>query len=121
MTATEAARVVRREGYIPDMGSYDPQRMLNLVRGTREYGGRHQEIAFVFADGEYQGTDTRDPSTSISVQPLSSVEAAVTYRTYPAGGSTPTGSAVVRYRWNGTGLDPRDPIPTVDPALPDHR
>ncbi|ONH56221.1 serine/threonine protein kinase [Frankia sp. CcI49] len=121
MTATEAASVVRREGYTPDMASYDPQRTLNLVRATRGDRGRHEETAFVFADGKYLGTDTRDPSTSISVEPLSSVEAEVTYRTYPAGGSTPTGSAVVRFRWDGTKLRTDGQFPPADPALPDHR
>ncbi|OHV46670.1 serine/threonine protein kinase [Parafrankia colletiae] len=121
LTANDAAQIIRREGYTPDMGTYDPQRMLSLVRGSREEGGRHQELAFVFADGAYQGTDTRAPSTSIAVDHSGPVDATVTYRTYDAGGTAPTGEVTVRFRWNGANFVALDTIPTEDPTVANHR
>jgi hypothetical protein len=96
--------------------------MLNVVPGSRQRGERRQEQAFVFAAGAYQGTDTKEPSTSLTVRQDSDVEATVTYRTYAAGGTDqPTGAVEVRYRWNGTAFVPLDQIPPADPAVPNHR
>ncbi|WP_018505668.1 protein kinase domain-containing protein [Parafrankia discariae] len=122
MSADEAAGVVREHGYTPDMDTYDPDRMLNLVRGTRQGDdGRQRQTAFVFADGAYQGTDTKAPSNAITVEVGTNTDATVTYRTYAANGTTPTGTASVRFRWNGTGFVALDPIPSDDPTVDDHR
>ncbi|ABW11804.1 serine/threonine protein kinase [Parafrankia sp. EAN1pec] len=122
MTADEAAGVVREHGYTPEMGSYDPDRMLNLVRGTRQGDdGRQRQTAFVFADGEYQGTDTKAPSNAITVEVRTNTDATVTYQTYVANGTTPTGTTSVRFRWNGTDFVALDPIPSDDPTVDNHR
>ncbi|OAA20032.1 serine/threonine protein kinase [Frankia sp. EI5c] len=121
LSAAEAGRIVRNLGYTPDLSTYDRARPLNLVRGTRESGGRHQETAFVFAGGEYRGTDTRDPSTRITTTQTSDVDVTINYQTYAAGGTTPTGATAVRFHWDGRSFTPLDEIPSADPAVSNHR
>jgi hypothetical protein len=126
MSADDAAAVVRSNGYEPDMGTYVQNQRLSVVIGTGQTAadGTPRQKAFVFAEGRYLGTDTKDPSAHVSLlnQP-SDHEVTLRYDTYnpqdPIG--SPSGHADVRYRWTGTNFSTLDPIPSTDPQTPGSR
>ncbi|SNQ49476.1 hypothetical protein FRACA_3370001 [Frankia canadensis] len=83
-----------------------------------------RQLAFVFADGRYRGTDTKDPSAHVALRnQRNDHEVTLRYDTYnpqdPIG--SPSGHADVRFRWTGTNFSTLDPIPTTDPQAADSR
>jgi hypothetical protein len=125
MSTADAAATVRRLGYEPDMSTYQEDRRLNVVIGTGQPArDTPQQLAFVFADGQYRGTDTRAPSAHVTVQrQRTDHEVTLRYDTYnprdPIG--SPSGHADVRFRWSGTNFTTLDPIPSNDPNAANSR
>lgn len=114
-----ALATVQAEGYdVVDPQTYAPQNTLTVLVGinSKSATGAFQH-AFFFVDGEYIGTDTKDPSAGIDVAFQSGNQVALNYALYKAADPNccPTdGSATVRYRWSGQNLEPLDPIPPTD-------
>jgi hypothetical protein len=114
-----AVERVAAAGYtVPDPQTYDPRLPLRVLIGTRS--GAYQ--AFFFLNERYLGTDTLQPSAApLSIVQQDGSTVALTYTLYrpadraccPSGGT-----ATVRYRWTGEGLEPLDPIPDNQPNAP---
>lgn len=115
--AASAVARVAAEGYsVADSSDYDPTNTLGALVGS---GSGGQKV-FFFVDGDYIGTDTADPSGDIDIVSSADTETEVSYGIYvpadpdccPSGGR-----ATVRYAWNGSELQPLDPIPPTDPGV----
>ncbi|WP_462188583.1 LppP/LprE family lipoprotein, partial [Frankia sp. CcWB2] len=121
LSAADAAATVRRKGYEPDMSTYAAGRRLNVVIGTGQPAGdTPRQLAFVFADGEYRGTDTKAPSAHITLQrQRNDHEVVLRYATYDPRDpvDAPSGHADVRFRWTGTNFSTLDKIPPSDPNV----
>lgn len=122
MSSADAAALIRSKGYEPNMSTYSEVRSLSAVIGTGQaQGDTPQQFAFVFADGQYRGTDTKAASANITIlsQP-SEREIVLRYGTYtpqdPA--TAPSGHADVRFTWDGKAFTALDPIPSNDPNAP---
>ncbi|CAO5171036.1 eukaryotic-like serine/threonine-protein kinase [Frankia sp. AiPs1] len=119
LSTDAAASVITGRGYQPDLSTYQEDRRLNVVVGTGQpSGGNPQQLAFVFADGQFRGTDTKAPSAHITlVRQPNDHEVTLRYDTYnpqdPPG--APSGHADVRFVWSGTTFTAQDPIPPNDP------
>ncbi len=107
-----ATAVLRARGYTPvDTSSYHPDQVLRVLVGSHEGSGQQ---AFFFVNGRYIGTDTKEPSATVSV--LSQGETEVTlgyplYRKSDPPGSPSGGQAKVRFQLNNGKLAALDPIP----------
>ena len=85
-----------------------------LVCAARGASSTNQ-LAFFFADSTYVGTDTSGPSAHISATWRNDNTVALLYVLYRPSDPMccPTGGgAIVRYHWDGSRLQPLDPIPT---------
>jgi hypothetical protein len=106
-----ATAVLRARGFTPTNTSvYHSDQVLRVLVGSREGG----QQAFFFVNGRYIGTDTKEPSATVSV--LSQGETEVTlayplYRRSDALGSPSGGEAKVRFQLNNGQLQPLDPLP----------
>ncbi len=117
-TAVDAAVAkVAEEGFsVDDSSDFNPDNTLGALVGS---GAGGQKV-FFFVDGDYIGTDTLDPSGDIDIVSSTDTETEVSYGIYvpadpdccPSGGR-----ASVRYSWNGSELQPLDPIPPTDPGV----
>ncbi|MCL9797822.1 LppP/LprE family lipoprotein [Frankia sp. AgKG'84/4] len=108
------------KGYTADLSTFQEGRRLNVVIGTgTPNGDTPTQLAFVFADGQFRGTDTKDPSAHITVyQQNDDHNVTLRYDTYNPGEAigSPSGHADVRFRWTGSNFTTLDPIPVNDPA-----
>jgi hypothetical protein len=105
-----------------DTRSYDPSAALRVLVGVyaSSADGANQR-AFFFAGDRYLGTDARDPSAYVGV--VQQVGNTITlrytlYRPSDAMCCPSAGTADVRYRWDGSKLEPLDPIPSSDWKAP---
>jgi hypothetical protein len=72
-----ATAVVAAHGYSPtNTSSYHPNQTLRVLIGTRPGSGQQ---AFFFVDGHYIGTDTKEPSATLSVASQSETEVTLAY------------------------------------------
>lgn len=95
--------------------AYDPSLDLSAVVGlTPGATGSSPVQVFLFHQGCYLGTTTKDSRVSLTVEQARGDTVVVRYSRYEAGDPTCCPSLpddVVRYRWNGSKVVPLDPIP----------
>lgn len=95
---------------------YNPQSTLRAIIGfsTGSPTGRAQRVFFFVRGRGFIGTDTEGYSASISLSWSNDTVIAVSYGLYRESDAMccPTGgAATVRFQWNGSRLEPVDPIP----------
>lgn len=94
-----AAQLVESKGFeVVRLRDYDPRRKLRVLIGEDTAGGR---LAFFFVDDTYIGNDRTSSSPELKVKRAGNIQVTLTY-----GGDTD-----VRFRWNGSALEPQDPLP----------
>jgi len=94
-----ATAVVAAHGYsAANTSSYHPNQTLRVLIGTRTGSGQQ---AFFFVDGRYIGTDTKEPSATVSVSSQSETEVTLAY----------PGQAKVTFQLNNGKLVPLGRIP----------
>ena len=102
-------------GYVPDDPSqWNETQTLRVLVGTRKGSGDgYAKRAFFFVGGRYIGTDTSGDSAGIRVDGQSDTTITLAYALYGPHDALccPGGTATVRYKWNGSKLEPLDPIP----------
>ena len=96
----QAAReLVESKGFeVVRLRDYDPRRKLRVLIGEDTGGGR---LAFFFVDGRYIGNDRSSSSPELKVKRAGNIQVTLTY----------DGETDVRFRWDGTRLEPQDPLP----------
>ncbi|MCM3882867.1 protein kinase [Frankia sp. R82] len=119
LSEASVTSIIRSKGFEPDLSTYQEDRPLNVVIGTGSaVGGNPQQLAFVFADGQYRGTDTSAPSAHIALarQPTNH-RVTLRYDTFNPQDQpgAPSGHADVRFQWTGTAFTALDTIPPNDP------
>jgi LppP/LprE lipoprotein len=103
-----AVTTLKARGYEPvSTSTYDANETLRVVIGAN--GGAEQ--AFFFDGPTYLGTDTKDPSRSISVTGQTDTEVTLRY-------GTTNGSATVRFELDMGQLTPLDTIPSASSRAP---
>jgi hypothetical protein len=113
---SDAEAVLAKQGYQDaDPGTYDQHQSLAVLIGIRTGSAdATAQRAFFFADGGFIGTDTSDDSAGVRVgyqrPPVIALQYAL-YRPKDPQCCATGGKATVRYQWNGTKLEPLDPIP----------
>ena len=73
------------------------------------------QMTFFFVGSTFVGTDTPDPSAHINGTRVDKATVALTYALYRPNDANccPTGgSALIRFHWDGTRLQPLDPVPS---------
>jgi hypothetical protein len=94
-----ATAVVQAHGYsAANTSTYHPNQTLRVLIGTRAGSGQQ---AFFFVDGRYIGTDTKQPSATVSVASQSESEVTLAY----------PGQAKVTFQLNNGKLVPLGSIP----------
>jgi hypothetical protein len=132
LTGPEVRAKVRALGYVADLSTFDGMRALNAVIGSKTVAsgdpngaGTRAQLAFVFSDTTYLGTDTKQPSHQIKVVMTTNSYVILEYGTFAAADPDccPSGTKRVRYNWDGTALTPQNAgeIPTADPTADDSR
>jgi S1-C subfamily serine protease len=111
---------IAQEGYrVADTSTYDraaPIRVLVGVASSSADGSIQR--AFFFAGDRYLGTDALEPSASVQVVRQAVNVVTLRYALYRPADAVccpSAGTADVRYRWDGTRLEPLDAIPSSDP------
>jgi LppP/LprE lipoprotein len=95
-----ATAVVAAHGYsATNTSTYHPNQTLRVLIGTRPGSGQQ---AFFFVDGRYIGTDTKEPSASVSVAGQSETEVTLAY----------PGQAKVTFQLNNGKLVPLSTVPS---------
>jgi hypothetical protein len=113
---SDAEAVLAKQGYQDaDPATYDQHQSLAVLIGIRiGSADATAQRAFFFADGGFIGTDTSDDSAGVRVgyqrPPVIALQYAL-YRPKDPQCCATGGKATVRYQWNGTKLEPLDPIP----------
>lgn len=114
----DAVSTVASKDFEPiDTTGYDPNSTLQVIVGMASGSADgYTQQAFFFVEGDYIGTDTLEPSATIGLAWQDDTTVALTYALYDPDDPMccPTGEATVRYRWNGSKLEPLDPIPPMD-------
>jgi hypothetical protein len=115
----EAVGELQARGYTANATSqYHPNQTLRVLVGTSTGSGEgHVQQAFFFIDGRYIGTDTKEPSATISVISQSDTEVTLGYSLYRPGDtlSSPSGGqASVRFVLNDGKLTALDAIPPAN-------
>lgn len=113
-----ALDVVAQQGFEPIDVSYVDGDTIHVVIGTSANSGDSGvRRAFFFADdGQYLGTDTSLPSGWIELAYQDADTVALRYTLWNADDAeccANGGSVVVRFRWDGSRLEPLDPIPSA--------
>lgn len=118
-----AVERVKTEGYtVGDTSTYSENQLLRVLIGTATGSADgYKKYAFFFARDKYLGPDTFYPSAGVSLAWQTNDTLALSYALYrpgdplccPAGGS-----AVVRFRWDGSRIVPLDIIPSEDWKAP---
>lgn len=117
---------IKKQGYTTyDTSTYNSIYPLNVFIGiaTGSADGYNQKAFFFYGD-QYLGTDTIDPSTIIKLASRDDKTITLKYILYNSSDvlANPTGGfATVRYQWDGSKLNPLDPIPTSDWSVDGHR
>jgi len=128
LTSQDVAATVRAKGYTPNLATFDANRALNVVIGSRTIRGGGAdggdvlaEEAFVFTDTDFLGTDTREPSRQIKVVATTDAYAVLEYGIFDVDDADccPSRTARVRYNWDGHRFTPQNPdgIPPADPGV----
>lgn len=106
-----ATAVLRAKGFTPANTSvYHQDQVLRVLVGSREGG----QQAFFFVQGRYIGTDTKEPSATVSILSQGETEVTLGYPLYRKsdGLASPSGGeAKVRFQLNNGQLQALDPIP----------
>ena len=116
-----ATAVLRAKGFTPANTSvYHPNQALRVLIGTRAGSSDgYGQQAFFFVNGRYIGTDSKEPSASVSVVSQNDTEVTLAYPLYRKGdplSSPSAGVAKVRFQLNNGQLAPLDPIPPASSA-----
>lgn len=111
-----AAELVRARGYTPnDTSEYHPTQTLKVLVGTRTGSSDgYGQQAFFFVNGNYIGTDTKEPSATVKVLSQSATEVTLAYPLYrptDSLGKPSGGQATVRFALNDGKLTPVGAIP----------
>ena len=109
-----AKTVMAHQGYSPvNTDQYSPSSNLRFMVGRTS--PTKMKVFFFVGDNRWLGTDTKDPSMTISVAHSDTDSVQVTYGLYrpddldnkPSGGTK-----TVTFKWNGSKLEPLDEIPS---------
>ena len=116
-----AIAVLNAKGYTPANTSvYHPNQALRVLIGTRSGSSDgYGQQAFFFVNGRYIGTDSKEPSATVSVVSQNDTEVTLAYPLYRKGdplSSPSAGVAKVRFQLNNGQLAPLDPIPPASSA-----
>ena len=111
-----ATAVVAAHGYsAANTSSYHSTQTLRVLIGTRTGSSDgYGQQAFFFVDGRYIGTDTKEPSATVSVASQSETEVTLAYPVYRRGDSLSSpsgGQAKVTFQLNNGKLVPLGSIP----------
>lgn len=110
--ASAAVATVEGLGYKPtDTSQYHSSQTLTVLVGS---SGSAQQ-AFFFIDGKYIGTDTKQPSASVSVVSQADTEVVLSYGLYNTAEEA-VGQAKVRFQLDDGKLTALDAIPPVHPS-----
>jgi LppP/LprE lipoprotein len=97
---TAATAVVAAHGYAPtNTSTYHPNQTLRVLVGTRPGSGQQ---AFFFVDGRYIGTDTKEPSATVTVASQNETEVTLAY----------PGQVKVTFQLNNGKLVPLSSVPS---------
>ncbi len=115
-TRDQAARIVTDRDYeVTRLRDFDPRKTLQVLIGRGTSGN---ELAFFFVDGEYIGNDSTSSSAQLTKRRGGeSTSVVLRYGIFDAAdgpGDKPSGDPVdVTFRWDGTRLQPSQPLPAV--------
>ncbi len=117
----EAMDVLEARGYTPNETSqYHSDQTLRVLVGTRSGSSDgYGQQAFFFVDGRYIGTDTKEPSATVTVVSQGETEVTLAYPLYRKSDplSSPSGGhASVRFQLDNGKLTALDPIPPASSA-----
>lgn len=108
-----AKTVMSHQGYSPvNVDQYSTNSNLRFMVGRTS--PTKQKVFFFLGDKRWLGTDTTDPSMTISVAHSDTDSVQVTYGLYKPDDldNKPTGGTkTVTFKWNGSKLEPLDEIP----------
>lgn len=110
-----------RSWTIDDAAGWDADAMLNALVGTDDDG---DQFVFFWVAGDLIGTDTLEPSRSLTISWRSGDAVEVVYDVWDPGmprDEEPVGNVAVAYVWDGVRLVPLDDIPSTDDAQPQAR
>jgi hypothetical protein len=117
----EAVAVLKGRGYTPnETAQYHSDQTLRVLVGTRTGSSDgYGQQAFFFVDGRYIGTDTKEPSATVTVVSQGETEVTLAYPLYRKSDplSSPSGGhATVRFQLDNGKLTALDPIPPASSA-----
>jgi LppP/LprE lipoprotein len=118
---SEALALLKARGYTANEASqYHPSQTLRVLVGTQTGSSDgYGQQAFFFVGGRYIGTDTKEPSATVSVLSQSATEVTLGYPLYRSGDplSSPSGGqATVHFQLNDGKLTALQPIPPAHSA-----
>ena len=115
-----AVATVQAHGYTAsETSQYHPNQTLRVLVGTKSGSGDgYDQQAFFFLGSRYLGTDTKQPSATVTVVSQGDTEVTLEYPLYRRGEqlSSPSGQATVRFQLNDGKLTALDPIPPASSA-----
>lgn len=115
-----AKTVMSHQGYSPvNTDQYSASSNLRYMVGRTS--PTKMKVFFFLGDDRWLGTDTKDPSMTVSVAHSDTDSVQVTYGLYkPADlDNKPTGGTrTVTFKWNGSKLEPLDEIPSSSDTAP---
>jgi hypothetical protein len=107
-----AATQVRNQGFEPmKLSTWRPENTLRVLVGTPKDQPSGGQRAFFFVGDAYIGPDATTASAGIRVSKQSERRITLVYNLVE-------GSKRVRFRWNGSSLEPIDPIPSPADRAP---
>ncbi len=115
-SASAAEATVKAKGFTPTVTyGYDPKNTLGVILAS---GPENRMQAFFFVNGRYIGTDTKDPSTGITLQGHDDTSATLGYAVYGPNDEAccPVKTVKVTYALDNGKLEPQDPIPSSSPS-----
>jgi hypothetical protein len=109
-----AVAELRRQGYAPvKLADYRADHVLRVLIGVPTDATVSGRRAFFFVRGRYLGHDADTPSRRVRPGRQLEREITLVYTLYPDGHVTR-----VHFRWTGSALAPREPIPPATARLP---
>ncbi len=115
-----AKTTMSHQGYSPvNVDQYSTKSNLRFMVGRTS--PTKQKVFFFLGDNRWLGTDTKDPSMTISVAHSDNDSVQVTYGLYKPDDldNNPTGGTkTVTFKWDGSKLVPLDDIPSSDDKAP---
>jgi hypothetical protein len=113
-----AGAIVRERGYTPNNSSdYHAAQALRVITATRTGSADgYQQQAFFFVNGNYIGTDSKQPSAGVKVVSQADTEVTLAYSLYRPNAplSSPSGTAQVSFQLNNGKLVPLGKIPPAN-------